>query len=310
MTARLRTHTGTSDAAVYPRTGAESAVRIPAQSDRSVRALDRDERWIEVNTRVLAFAADTRTPLIERLRFLAIFSDHLDQLFMAGADRVQRHIVHELVARRDAVLDEIQAALAAQGIRILRWDQASRSKQAKLGKLFVDRIGPVLTPLAVDPAHPFPRVSGLSLNLAVLLRDLDVGSTRFACVEIPPLMPRFTSVGDLRFVRLEEIVSAHLPELFPGLEVVESRCFRVTRSDPAEQADVDSADLVIDLEQQLIRRRFGPPVRLEIDDTVSTDLLDQLVHQLGVTTDAIYYVHNPLAMGAGLWTIPSGFPQP
>lgn len=294
----------------YPRTGAETLVRtadeatIPAQA---LAPVTHDDRWLDLNSRILTLAADPRTPLLERLRFLALLSEHLDESFMGGLENLRRRTVHDFVAGRDAVLDDVQAALAAAGIRILDWDQVSRGKQAKQRKLFLERICPVLTPLAVDPAHPFPRVSGLSLNLAVLLRDHDFGGARFACVEIPPLMPRFLSVGDLRFVRLEEVVSVHLAELFPGLDVVEARCFRVTRHQTLEPAG--GADLVIDLERKLLRRRFGPAVRLEIEHAVSRALLELLVRELEIDPDAVYYVHNPLAMGPGMWTIPSVFPQ-
>jgi polyphosphate kinase len=282
---------------------------IPAQARRSALADGSTGQRVELSARILQRAAAPRTPLVERLRLLALFAEQIDDLFMVAAGRFDPAVVHALVTRRDTIIEGVRADLAGAGITILRWNHLSRGDQKRLRALLLDRIGPVLTPLAVDPAHPFPRVSGLSLNLAVRLRDRDTGAERFACVEIPPLLPRFISLGDLRFARLEEIVAAHLPELFPGLDVVERRCFRVTRSQHLDAHEGDASDLLIDLERKAIRRRFGAPVRLEIDETVSSPLLDLLVHQLGVDTDSTYFVADPLAMGAGLWTIPNVFPQ-
>jgi polyphosphate kinase len=295
--------------------GAESLVRVPAGGHipAQARPLDLADagsgQWLDLNARILQRAAAPRTPLVERLRLLALFAEQMDEYFMAGADRLDPALTHRLVVQRDAIIEGVRGDLAAAGITILRWNHLSRGEQKRLRMLLLDRIGPVLTPLAVDPAHPFPRVSGLSLNLAARLRDRDTGKECFACVEIPPLLPRFVSLGDLRFARLEEIVSAHLPELFPGMDVVERRCFRVTRAQQLEGTESDRADLLIDLERRVIRRRFGPPVRLEVDEGVSAHLLGLLVGQLGLSPDATYFVGNPLAMGAGPWTIPNVFPQ-
>jgi polyphosphate kinase len=295
--------------------GAEPLVRVPAgdqiptQARRSALADGSAGQWAQFSARILQRAGAPRTPLVERLRLLSLFADEIDETFMVDGGGPDPFVAHALVAQRDTIIDGVRADLAAAGITVLRWNHLSRGEQKRLRKLLLDRIGPVLTPLAVDPAHPFPRVSGLSLNLAVRLRDRDTGEECFACVEIPPLLPRFVSLGDLRFARLEEIVSAHLPELFPGMDVLERRCFRVTRSQQLDGNERDRTDLLVDLERKAIRRRFGAPVRLEVDEGVSGNLLELLARQLGLRPDATYFVTNPLAMGAGLWTIPNVFPQ-
>lgn len=300
---------------------------VPPQRGAPRRQLDRENSWLDFNTRILWFAADPRTPLLERLRFLAFFSDNLDEFFMVRMARLKgliatdatapsfgdsastQHVdavsrrIHTLVEKHGAVLDEVQAALAGDGIAVSEWEQLSDSEQTRLRTRFRAGISPVLTPLAVDPAHPFPHVSGLSLNLAIRLRDRDTGAARFARVEIPPLLPALLPVADLRFVRLEDVVSAHLPELFPGMEVVEAECFRVTRSQELEDDADDHPDALVSLERSLLRRRFGPVVRLEVSQSMSRRLSDVLVRELGLSEIETYRVHNPLGMGAAVWTL-------
>ena len=298
---------------------------IPAQAGAPRRFLDRENSWLDFNSRILWFAADPRTPLLERLRFLAFFSDNLDEFFMVRIARLKRlmatgadsfcdgppeqhiesvaHRIHELVATHGTVLDEVQAALTRAGIAVPDWEQLGAREQARLRTVFTESICPVLTPLAVDPAHPFPHVSGLSLNLAVRLRDRDTGEARFARVEIPPLLPALLPVADQRFVRLEDVVSAHLPELFPGMAVVESECFRVTRSQELDEDDADHTDALASLERSLLRRRFGPAVRLEVAETMSRPLREVLTRELALGEVDTYPVANPLGLGAAVWTL-------
>ena len=168
--------------------------------------------------------------------------------------------------------------------------------------MFEQRVYPVLTPLAVDPAHPFPYISGLSLNLAVVLVDRELGSEHFARVKVPPLLPRFFEVGESRFVPLEDVIAAHLPELFPGLDVLETYAFRVTRNEDVEVEEEDVENLLQALERELQRRRFGPPVRLEVEESMSDRVLQLLLRELRIGEPELYRVPGPLDLG-GLWPI-------
>ena len=193
-------------------------------------------------------------------------------------------------------------ALASEGIEILRWKELAADEQASLKRLFRERIYPVLTPLVVDPAHPFPYISGLSLSLAVMIVDPKNGATMFARVKVPPLLPRFMSVAANRFVPIEDVIAAHLNELFVGLEVLEEHAFRVTRTRDLEIDEDVTEDLLKSLERELMRRRFEPAVRLEVEESMSADVLDKLVTELGVDTRAVYRVPGPLDL-AGLSAI-------
>src|SRR5215210_2270529 len=292
------------------------------------RFLDRESSWLDFNARVLELAKDERVPLLERLRFTAIFARNLDEFLMvrvaalhrrvaagittknsAGAtprerlDRISQR-AHEFVDEHAKTFhDEIVPALAAAGIQILRWGDLDADEVTRLRSLFDERIYPVLTPLAVDPAHPFPYISGLSLNLAVVLRDSDTGTEHFARLKVPPVLPRFvaTDEANTRFLPLEDIIAAHLPQLFSGLEVVETWAFRVTRNEDLE-IDNDVENLVHALERELSRRRFGAPVRLEVDCETSDRVLELLVRELGVSAQSVYRIPTPLDL-AGLWSI-------
>ena len=283
------------------------------------RYLEREESWLRFNQRVLELAEDPAVPLLERVRFVAIFASNLDEFFMvrvAGLVRrmaaglpVEGHagrrptqvlenvlkIAGELTVRHAAdYSDTILPDLAAQGIEILRWKELSAAEQRGLHELFRERIYPVLTPLVVDPAHPFPYISGLSLSLAVMVADPDTGDTMFARVKVPPLLPRFLTVSAHRFVPLEDVIAAHLNELFVGLDILEHHAFRVTRIRDLEIDEDVTENLLQSLERELMRRSFEPPVRLEVEESISADVLDKLVTELGVDHDSVYRLPGPL----------------
>src|SRR5690606_16300863 len=213
-------------------------------------------------------------------------------------------VADELARRHAACFHErILPALAAEGIEIVRWDDLTRDERMAMRRLFRDRIRPVLTPLAVDPAHPFPYISGLSLNLAVTVRNPASGHTVFARVKVPSQLPRFVSVSPTRFVPsvsptrfvpLEDVIAAHLGQLFKGMEIVSHDVFRVTRNEDLEVDEDVTENLMQALERELLKRRFGPPVRLEVEDTISPEVLDLLVAELGVAEHEIYRLPGPL----------------
>jgi polyphosphate kinase len=291
------------------------------------RFLDREGSWLDFNARVLALAEDPATPLLERAKYLAIFADNLDEFFMVRVAGLQRRLVtglgvsspaglspreqldlvathaHELVDRHIAAFrDHVMPELCDAGIEIVRYDALDTTERKGVDELFAEHVYPVLTPLAVDPAHPFPYISGLSLNLAVVVRDRDNGRHHFARVKVPPLLPRFVKVGDSRFVLLEDVMRAHVPELFPGLDVVESSIFRVTRNEDVTLEEDDVENLLQALERELVRRRFGPAVRLEVASEVSDRVLDLLVRELDITPAQLYKIQGPLDL-AGLWAL-------
>jgi polyphosphate kinase len=286
------------------------------------RFLDREESWLRFNQRVLELAADPELPLLERIRFLAIFSTNLDEFFMvrvAGLTRrmatglavrspsgrqprevLQRtaDLAHELMLRHAACYrDEICPAMAKEGIEILRWDDLADTEQERLRRLFRERIYPVLTPLVVDSAHPFPYISGLSLNLAVLVRDPDTEATFFARVKVPPVLPRFIEASPNRYTPLEDVIAAHLTQLFTGMEVVEHHAFRVTRNQDLEVDEDIEEDLLKSLERELLRRRFGPVVRLEVEESITPEVLELIATGLGIEEREIYRVPGPLDLG-------------
>jgi polyphosphate kinase len=300
------------------------------------RFLDRETSWLHFNERVLMLAEDERLPLLERARFLAIFASNLDEFFMVRVAGLKRRIATGIAVRSASglepreVLDQISAIshvlmerhahvfqdtvrplLASEGITVVRWDELSEVEQERLHELFHELVFPVLTPLAVDPAHPFPYISGLSLNLAVVVRNTKTNNEHFARVKVPPLLPRFIAVEEApgsatavdparadpykaRFVPLEDIISAHLDQLFPGMEVLQHHSFRVTRNEDLEVEEDDAENLLQALEKELMRRRFGPPVRLEVAEDVDDHVLDLLIRELGVRQSEVYRLPAPL----------------
>jgi polyphosphate kinase len=197
-------------------------------------------------------------------------------------------------------LQQVRPALEAAGITLDCWEDLAAAERTKLHSYFREQVFPVLTPLAVDPAHPFPYISGLSLNLAVSVRDPDSGEQRFARVKIPPNVPRFVPVAEGRWLPLEELVAAHLPQLFPGMDVVDAHVFRVTRNADLEVEEDEAEDLLQALERELARRRFGPAVRLEVQDNIDAHLLDLLVRELEVDARDVVRVRGLLDLSA-LW---------
>jgi polyphosphate kinase len=302
----------------------DRAVNLDLPPDRFI---DREASWLDFNRRVLELAQSSDVPLLERARFLAIFATNLDEFFMVRVAGLKRRIAtgiavtapsglsardqlelvsdraHSLVAAHaSAFFDHVRPELAERGIHLLRWRDLDADDHASLRTFFSESVYPVLTPLAVDPAHPFPYISGLSLNLAVVVRDPTNGEERFARVKVPQILSRFMPLGRGRFVTIEEIIAAHLHVMFPGMEVLESHTFRVTRNEDLEVDEDDVDNLLQALERELLRRRFGPPVRLEVEDTTSDRVLDLLIRELGVNQTEVYRLPAPLDL-VGLWSI-------
>jgi polyphosphate kinase len=295
------------------------------------RFSNRELSWLAYSERVLAQAEDDQQPLLERLKFLAIFASNLDEFYMVriaglkrradmglqvqSADGLSPREVLAVLAERTAALvdrharcfrDQVAPALDAQGIHIRRWGALDDEEKSRLGEYFRSKIFPVLTPLAVDPAHPFPYISGLSLNLAVLVRESENGPQRFARVKVPNNVPRFVVVSqssaESEFMPLEELIAAHLEMLFPGMEVVEHHLFRVTRNTDFEVEEDRDEDLLQALERELMRRRFGPAVRLEVADDIDDEVVELLVSEIDVETDDVQRVPGLLDLSA-LWQL-------
>ncbi len=291
------------------------------------RFLNREVSWLDFNARVLECARDPETPLLERAKFLAIFASNLDEFFMVRVAGLKRRRETGLAVRsadglspreqleviagkaRELVevharcfLDDVQPALQREGICILHWSELAPEQRDRLHGYFRTEVFPILTPLAVDPAHPFPYISGLSLNLAVSVRDPSSGSRHFARVKVPANVPRFVPVDDGKFVPLEELIGAHLDALFPGMEVCERHLFRVTRNADLEVEEDRDEDLLKALERELAARRFGPAVRLEVQDDMPEHVLDLLVRELEVDERDVQKVPGLLDL-ASLWAL-------
>ncbi|MBS1907229.1 MAG: RNA degradosome polyphosphate kinase [Actinobacteria bacterium] len=287
------------------------------------RYLDRELSWLAFNQRVLELAEDETLPVLERANFLAIFASNLDEFFMVRVAGLKRRIVtglavptnvgrapadvladisaeaHRLQLRHAAAWTElVRPSLAAEGIAIVDWDDLDGEAKAELTDYFQTNVFPVLMPLAVDPAHPFPYISGLSLNLAIRIRNARTGRQEFARLKVPPMLPRFVEVpsedGELRFIRLEELIANHLDDLFPGMEVLDHHAFRLTRNEDVEIEEDESENLIQALEAELLRRRFGPPIRLEITDDMDDVTLDLLISELDITDQEVYRLPGPL----------------
>ncbi|MBU6244251.1 MAG: RNA degradosome polyphosphate kinase [Actinomycetales bacterium] len=290
------------------------------------RFLDREISWLAFNQRVLELAEDTSLPVLERAKFLAIFASNLDEFFMVRVAGLKRRIATGIAVRaasgktpREVLEDiwerahatqrehaqvfhgEVLPALSDVGIRLLRYEQLAEHERQAMDAFFDAQVFPVLTPLAVDPSHPFPYISGLSLNLAVVVRNPHNGTELFARVKVPPSLPRFVALGGQRFVPLEDVIAAHLTQLFPGMQVVQHHSFRVTRNEDVEVEEDDAENLLLALERELMRRRFGPPVRLEVDQTIDPHVLELLVSELDVSEPEVFRLPAPLDL-TGLWT--------
>lgn len=291
------------------------------------RFLDRELSWLAFNKRVLELADDPALPLLDRTKFLAIFASNLDEFFMVRVAGLKRRIATGIAVRAasgltprevleniwerayalqrqqaDFFLNTIRPELSQEGIGLLRWDELTPAEKTDLDVFFDAKVFPILTPLAVDPSHPFPYISGLSLNLAVVVRNPTTGNKLFARVKVPPLLPRFISVGSQRYVPLEDVIAAHLDELFPGMEICEHHAFRVTRNEDVEVEEDDAENLLKALERELVRRRFGPPVRLEVEENIDPYVLELLVSELDINELEVFRLPGPLDH-TGLWTI-------
>ncbi|MFZ2527327.1 MAG: RNA degradosome polyphosphate kinase [Rhodococcus sp. (in: high G+C Gram-positive bacteria)] len=328
--------------ATTPRAGstpaAPPAAALPALTDGlpDGRYLNRELSWLDFNARVLALAEDTSLPLLERAKFLAIFASNLDEFYMVRVAGLKRRAetglsvrsadglspraqlaliasaTRELANRHSRVfLDMVLPDLAAQGISIVRWSELSDSEKDHLTGHFAEHLFPVLTPLAVDPAHPFPYISGLSLNLAVTVKDSHIAGEHFARVKVPDNVDRFVRVdrddnpsGIPAFLPLEELIAAHLNVLFPGMEIVEHHAFRVTRNADFEVEEDRDEDLLQALERELARRRFGSPVRLEVSDDMTEHMLDLLLRELDVDPADVVQLPGLLDLSS-LWQVHS-----
>lgn len=301
---------------------------VPDHHDDEVRYLNRELSWLDFNERVLALAEDDGVPLLERAKFLAIFSQNLDEFFQVRVAGLKEQVTagigtpspdgrppaQQLVEVRDRVeglvhrqqrlfLDSVAPALAEVGIRLSRWDDLDDDDEKFLVETFEQRIFPVLTPLAVDPGHPFPYISNLSLNLAILLRDPVTTERRFARVKVPNLLPRFVVMPDgERFVPLEQVIAAHLAQLFPGMDVESTATFRVSRNADLTLEEEEADDLLAAVEIELRRRQFGRAVRLELSDGLTEEVCELLQRELDLGDDDTYRCVGPLDLG-GLWSV-------
>ncbi len=291
------------------------------------RFSNREMSWLNFNARVLALAEDRRQPLLERMKFLAIFASNLDEFYMVRVAGLKRRLEmglavrstdglstrenlgvvnersRELMSRHaQCFLSDVRPALADEGIRIVSWENLDQDKQSELTEYFHSKIFPVLTPLAVDPAHPFPYISGLSLNLAVLVRDPDSDIDRFARVKVPNNVARFVvvrqTVEQAEFLPIEELIAAHLWALFPGMRIVEHHLFRVTRNTDFEVDEDRDEDLLQALERELVRRRFGPAVRLEVAEDIDGEVLNLLTSEIDVQPGEVVRVPGLLDLTA------------
>ncbi len=326
---------GDSDAATPP-AATQVAVDDPLPEDRY---LNRELSWLDFNARVLAVASDNSLPLLDRAKFLAIFASNLDEFYMVRVAGLKRRDEMGLsvrsadgltpreqlarigeqtqrIATRHAreFLDSVRPALAEEGIYIVTWADLDHAERDELSTYFTEQVFPVLTPLAVDPAHPFPFVSGLSLNLAVTVKQPEDGAKHFARVKVPDNVDRFVELKKrdgangsegqvvVRYLPLEELIAAFLPVLFPGMEIVEHHAFRITRNADYEVEEDRDEDLLQALERELARRRFGSPVRLEIADDMTESMLELLLRELDVNPGDVIEVPGLLDLSS-LWQI-------
>ncbi len=291
--------------------------------------ISRELSWLEFNDRVLEEALDERTPLLERVKFVAIYGTNLDEYFMIRIAAIKQQIEAQIYRRSEdgrtpsehllAISERLRISLARQmhllnrtllpalsdhGIKIKRIAELNEEQQAALERTFDDRVFPVLTPLAVDSGHPFPYISNLSLSLAVELEEVtpDGLELHFARVKIPQTLPRFVPVdsapeGERWFVMMEDLIAHHLKALFPGMEVRESYLFRVTRDADLDLQEDEADDLLRAIESELQKRRFGEPVRLEIERGMPEYMRDLLLNALGLSTTDCYEIEGPMGLG-------------
>ncbi len=287
------------------------------------RYLDREVSWLAFNQRVLELAEDPNLPVLERANFLGIFASNLDEFFMVRVAGLKRRIVtglavptnvgrspadvladisaeaHRLQLRHAAAWTQlVKPAMAEAGIEVVSYSALGDDEREQLYDYFQSQVFPVLMPLAVDPAHPFPYISGLSLNLAIRIRNARTGRQEFARLKVPPMLPRFVELPaqgtTVRYLPLEELISNHLDDLFPGMEILDHHEFRLTRNEDVVIEEDETESLIQALEAELLRRRFGPPIRLEITDDMDEVTLDLLIKELDITEQEVYRLPGPL----------------
>ena len=291
------------------------------------RILNRELSWLDFNERVLSLMSEPGIPLLERVKFCAIFSSNLDEFFqvrvaamkdqeaagisaalpdgLTPAQQLRRVLARakDLCERQQNVLiDVLVPALGRERIGVCQWADLDAQDRALMADFYDKRIFPVLTPLAVDPAHPFPYVSNLALSVAALIRDPDSGEQRFARVKVPTLFPRLVALPGDRFLPVEQVIIEFLSTLFPGMEVIDATTFRITRNADLSLEDEDADDLLAAVEMELRRRRFGRAVRLEVSESASKDILDLLVDEHDLTDEDVVRVRGPLDLTC-LWQL-------
>ena len=303
------------------------------------RYLDRELSWLAFNQRVLELAEDPTVPLLERANYLAIFASNLDEFFMVRVAGLKRRIVtglavptnvgraptdvladinraaYELQLRHAACFrEQIMPQLAESGIRIVSWDDLDTADREILQDYYEHNIYPVLMPLAVDPAHPFPYISGLALNLSIRVFNPNTEKTEFARLKVPQMIPRYVRVDrretedDVRYIPLEGLIANQLDGLFPGMQVIDHHVFRVTRNEDVEIEEDETENLIQALEKELLRRRFGPPIRLEISDDMDAATLELLVREFDIDAEQVYTLPAPLDL-SGLFAL-TRIPRP
>ncbi len=315
----------------------DDVVEVPDAELPERRYHDRELSWLAFNQRVLELAEDPAVPALERANFLAIFASNLDEFFMVRVAGLKRRIVtglavptnvgrspqevltdisgeaHALQLRHAAAwTDLVKPDLAEAGIEVVRWDDLDETERTGLYDYFQAQVFPVLMPLAVDPAHPFPYISGLSLNLAIRIRNAKTGRQEFARLKVPPMLPRLvalpTTPGHARYLPLEDLISENLGDLFPGMEILEHHTFRLTRNEDVVIEEDETENLIQALEAELLRRRFGPPIRLEITEDMDDVTLDLLLSELDITEQEVYRLPAPLDL-RGLFAL-AGIDRP
>ncbi|KAB1660331.1 RNA degradosome polyphosphate kinase [Pseudoclavibacter chungangensis] len=293
------------------------------------RFIDRELSWLAFNQRVLELGEDPSVPLLERANFLAIFASNLDEFFMVRVAGLKRRIMtglavptpagvpaedslaaiqhraRELQVRHANAFNElVRPALADEGVHIVSWDELSEGEREHLHEVFSELIFPVLMPLAVDPAHPFPYISGLSLNLSIRVYNPLSDKKEFARLKVPTGLQRFyplpSESGATRFILLEDLITHHLDHLFPGMTILDHHVFRVTRNEDVVIEEDETENLLQALEQELLRRRFGPPIRLEVSEDMDAETLELLMTELDITQSELTVLPGPLDL-AGLF---------
>jgi polyphosphate kinase len=294
--------------------------------DRAMYFFNRERSWVAFNKRVLSEGIDSRTSLLERAKFFAIFSTNLDEFFMVRVARVKKKFVEQmdiisddglnpeqqLQIIREALVplvtmqheffeNTLRPELHKHGVKLLDYKNIDKKHQRYLKTYFQEKLFPVLTPLAVDPAHPFPYISNLSLNLVVIVRDRDTKEKNFARVKVPNVLPRFVKIpetDDHTFVPLEQVIAHNLEALFPGMEILNYYPFRITRDAQLDIEEEEADDLISALQEELRKQKFGSVVRMEIASDIPPEIRKELIEQLGITEADVYDIPGLIGLGS------------